>query len=86
MDEILQIARRGGPATPQTLRRLVEDLQHDDALVRTVSIETLERLTGQTMGYRPYDPPARRDEAVARWARALESGSLPAMAGSDVDG
>lgn len=46
---------------------LIALLDSDDAAVRLLSIRTLERLTGRTMGYEHYAPEAERREAVRRW-------------------
>lgn len=58
--------------------RLVEQLTADDPLVRMMAIETLERLTGETKGYRHFDPPAARAAAVGRWVEAVETGAFAA--------
>lgn len=54
--------------------RLVELLDHDDPAVRMMTINALERLTGERMGYNPYDPPHDRQEAIARWTQAVQEG------------
>ena len=56
---------RQGDATE--LVRLVEQLDSDDPAVRLYAILTLERLTGQTLGYRYEAPEADREAAVERW-------------------
>lgn len=50
--------------------RLIETLDADDPAVRMMAIATLERLTGRTYGYRYYDAPWDRREAIARWVEA----------------
>jgi hypothetical protein len=50
--------------------RLVEELESDDPAVRFLAISTLHRLTGETHGYRDFDPPPVRAEAVERWRTA----------------
>jgi hypothetical protein len=50
-----------------TLRRIIEQLDCDDAAVRLVAIESLRALTGQTLGYDVRDPVYIRREAVGRW-------------------
>ena len=52
---------------------LVEALGHDDAAVRMFAIESLRRVTGETLGYRAYDPPEARSEAAARWRAWLNA-------------
>jgi len=61
---------------PADLPLLVEALADDDAAVRVFAIEALERRTGRSHGYSPYDAPAERAEAVARWRAALP-GMMP---------
>jgi hypothetical protein len=56
--------------------RIVEQLDSDDPAVRLLAITTLEQLTGETHGYRHYDPPDLRREAIARWTRAVDSGRI----------
>lgn len=52
--------------------RLVEQLESPDPAVRLFAIRTLAELyDGQTLGYRHFDPPAVRREAVARWRSKL---------------
>lgn len=53
--------------TAEELRAMVRALGHDDVAVRLFAIESLESATGETRGFRPYDPPERRAEAVERW-------------------
>ena len=47
--------------------QLVKDLESDDPAVRFYAIEGLERLTGETFGYRYYDDAEQRKAALARW-------------------
>ena len=46
---------------------LVDRLEDHDEAVRMFAIEALRRLTGQSMGWRYYEPPLRRAAAVAAW-------------------
>ena len=55
----------------EELHRLVDALEHRDEAVRLFAIEALKLRTGQDFGYRPYDSPREREEAVARWRRWL---------------
>lgn len=48
-------------------RQLVKDLESDDPAVRFYAIESLERMTGQTLGYVYYEDDERRRPAVERW-------------------
>jgi DNA-binding transcriptional LysR family regulator len=52
---------------------LVERLEDSAADVRFFAIEALSRMTGQTLGYRYYDKPERRHEAVRRWRQWLKA-------------
>jgi HEAT repeat protein len=66
--------RRGDrAAVPQ----LVEQLDSDDPAVRLLAISALERLTGQTYGYRHDDPPWQRQDAIRRWVEAVSAASSP---------
>ena len=56
--------------------RLVGLLDDDDPAVRMYAILALERLTGQTYGYRYYARPAERETAVERWRQALREGTV----------
>jgi hypothetical protein len=57
------------------VKEIVELLDSDDPAVRFVAIATLKRLTGQTFGYRDFDPPVLRRQAIARWVEAIKSES-----------
>ncbi|KPK83592.1 MAG: hypothetical protein AMJ81_07860 [Phycisphaerae bacterium SM23_33] len=46
---------------------LVERLEDNSADARLFAIRALEKITGQTLGYRYYAPPEQRAEAVGRW-------------------
>ena len=63
---------RGGDVQPDEARALVKSLVSDDPAVRLYAIGALERLTGETFGYRYYDGPAKREPAVKRWRQWLE--------------
>ncbi|MHC4414531.1 MAG: HEAT repeat domain-containing protein [Planctomycetota bacterium] len=71
---IEQAARAGDSSAAA---RIVEQLDSDDPAVRMLAIAALERLTGETYGYRYYDPPYLRRAAVERWVGAVKSGRLP---------
>lgn len=66
----------------EQLAALVDALEHDDPAVRLFAIESLRRITGEDLGYQPYDTPARRDRAVQAWRRQLDENSLSAGNGS----
>jgi len=58
-------------AVPQ----IVEQIDSDDPAVRMLAISALQKLTGETRGYRYDDPPYLRQDAVRRWAEAAGAGS-----------
>lgn len=49
------------------LEAMVELLMADDALVRFVAIAGLVQLTGDSHGYRFFDPPHARFQAILVW-------------------
>ena len=54
-------------------KQLVVDLDSDDPAVRFYAIEGLERLTGQTFGYKFYDDdPAVRRPSIEKWQAWVE--------------
>ena len=61
-------------ADPETLARLVEQLDSQDAAARMLAIRALEKRTGTTLGYIHTDPEWKRQEAVDRWMNYLENG------------
>ena len=62
---IQAVAQSGDPdAAPM----LIASLDSDDIAVRTAAIAALERLTGETLGYRADAPLAARRAATDRWA------------------
>ena len=52
---------------------IVEQLDSDDPAVRMMAIESLQRLTGKTLGYDHSASRAERREAIERWVKAVES-------------
>ena len=63
-----QAARTGDRSD---IKRIVELLDSDDAAVRLLAISTLERLTGETFGYRHYDPRWEREASIRKWVNAI---------------
>ena len=61
-------------ATKADIPQLVEQLESDDPAVRMMTINALGRLTGQRMGYNPYDSMPDRRESVDKWVQAVASG------------
>lgn len=55
---------------------LIRNLESDDPAVRLVSAQALLDLTGETFGYRHFDPEWVRAPAVRRWRDAWERGEL----------
>ncbi len=53
------------------IKRIVELLDSDDAAVRLLAISTLEHLTGETFGYRHYDPRWEREDSIQKWVNAI---------------
>lgn len=56
------------------IRPLITRLDSDDPAERLLAIRTLERMTGETMGYDHAAPRHERDAAVRRWVRWYEAG------------
>ncbi len=56
---------------------LIAALDSDDSAVRLTAIGTLERLTGQTLGYDFAAPESERRHAADRWVEWYEQRSLP---------
>lgn len=52
---------------------LVERLADTEDDVRVFAILALQKITGQSMGYRHFDTPAVRRQAIERWRKYLES-------------
>lgn len=50
---------------------LIKDLDSDDPAVRFYAIEGLQRLTGESFGYRYYDDEIARKPAIAKWKQWL---------------
>ena len=47
--------------------QLVKDLDSDDPAVRFYAIQGLQRLTGETFGYRYFDDERERKPALEKW-------------------
>ena len=59
---------------PRAVPYLVDRLEDPEADVRFFSFLALKKITGKTMDWRYYDPPAARGEAVERWRQWLRQG------------
>jgi HEAT repeat protein len=66
-------ARAGKARDERAVPYLVDRLTDPENEVRMVAIISLERITGETMGYYYYEPPDRRAEAVRRWRQWLQN-------------
>lgn len=64
----------GNDADPQSLPRLVEQLDSQDLAARMLAIRALENRTGTTLEYNHTDPEWKRQESIERWIKYLESG------------
>ena len=65
------IRRAGENKDRSKIPNLVQELDSDDPAVRMMSINALDRITGQRLGYNPYvDTPARQ-QAIAAWVKAV---------------
>jgi hypothetical protein len=71
----IEYAARDGDRS--AVKNIVEQLGSDDPAVRSLAIAALQRLTGQTLGYRDFDEPHVREQAIERWRIAVERG-IPA--------
>lgn len=59
-------------------RQMIKDLESDDPAVRFYAIQGLERLTGETFGYRYFDDDDQRKPALEKWQawlRGFETGT-----------
>jgi hypothetical protein len=84
--KLYAIQRAGLREDRSKIPQLVEQLDSDDPAVRLFAIEALERITGETRGYKPYDPPHRRTQAIDRWIEAYRPTDPPDSAdGTDSD-
>ena len=82
-------ARRAAAETdPARVRKampgLIRNLTSDDPAVRLLSAEALKELTGETYGYRYFDPEWLRWPAVDRWRDAWERGEITLRNGTRV--
>lgn len=64
--------RAGQLEDPGSVPYLVDRLGDEDEVVRFAAFVSLRRMTGKTLGYAYYDPPAQRQEAIRRWRDWLE--------------
>lgn len=64
LEAVLETARE---RDQKRIPDLITQLGSDDPAVRLFTIRTLERLTGETLGYHYADPEPKRREAIERW-------------------
>ena len=68
--------RLAGAHDANAVHCLVPLLYDGDSAVRMYAILSLEDLTGETFGYRYYDPEEERSAAIERWQAALREGRV----------
>ena len=51
----------------QAIVPLIKRLHDEDPAIRLSAIRALRRITGQDMGYRSYESPVKRAQAIQRW-------------------
>ncbi|MEL6394920.1 MAG: hypothetical protein AAFQ71_02870 [Planctomycetota bacterium] len=75
LDAIVETAQ-ASPASPETggseIRELIVQLESADPAARMFAIRSLERRTGQTLGYDHAAPEWERREAVREWVSWAE--------------
>lgn len=72
--KLYAIRQAGESKDLSNVPRLVELLDHDDPAVRMMTIKALDKLTGERLGYNPYQSPSERREAIARWETSVREG------------
>lgn len=82
LEAVLEAGRTGDRSA---IPRLIESLRHDDPVVRLSSIQVLEGMTGQSLGY-DYAAPewARRDKVAAWMAWYKEQSPESGTAGASI--
>jgi hypothetical protein len=65
---VIALAKAAENPAEGDIPSLIGALDSADSAQRLLAINALERLTGETMGYRHFDAPWRRARAVERWA------------------
>ena len=93
MEVTVRNANARGVVARGDLFAMVELLLADDDLVRFMAIAGLQDLSGETRGYRFYDPPEVRYQAILDWreyvrtAKAFDSMRIePPPASTTADG
>lgn len=70
--KIQAIIESGREKDASAVPYLIELLGNDDPVVRMVTIEALERITGDRKGYVPYATPLEREASIKNWIKAYE--------------
>ncbi len=76
--KLYAIQRAGEQQDRAAIPDLVEQLGSDDPAVRMMSINALERITGERLGYNPYGSLPERQDAIEGWAAAVREGKFGA--------
>ena len=79
MDALL---KAGNSANENTVPQIVPALQSEDPLVRWAAQQSLEKLTGTTLGYGWIDSPNKRAVATQKWVEWCKSKNLSTPAAS----
>jgi len=74
--KVYAIIEAGRTQDRASVGALVEQLDSDDPLVRVMTINALQHITGTRLGYNPYAPAADRQPATQRWVEAVNKNSF----------
>jgi hypothetical protein len=72
------IVQAAGSGDQSAIPDLVRMLESDDPTTRVLAIRTLERLTGETMGYEAWASEVDRERGVEQWQAYVTKTSNPA--------
>ncbi len=75
---IKAIVQAGKLKDQKSVPYLVDRLTDSESDVRFFAIIALQKITGEDKGYKPWEPDAKRKEAVGRWRQYLEERNLTA--------
>ncbi len=67
--------RTAASGDKRDIPNLVRMLDSDDPTTRVLAIRTLERLTGDALGYDPHAEPYQREAMVERWHDKVSAGA-----------
>ena len=68
---LIAIQEAGQTEDRRALPYLADMLSDEEGDVRLFSVGALRKITGESMGYHSYDPPAQRAAAQQRWRQWL---------------